>query len=703
MVRAAWVFVWVVVLLGLVGCGAESPPLILISIDTLRSDHLPAYGYAGVETPALDALRADSVLFERAYTQVPLTLPAHTSMLTGLLPPQHGVRTNRGYRLASETPFLPGLLAAAGYRTGGAVSSFVLRRETGFARGFEVFDDRMTMATGEPISGFQRRGGETLAAIVPWLERVAGEPFFLFLHLYDPHAPYDPPEPFASRYEDDYDGEIAYADGVVGQLIAELQRLGVYDRAAVVVTSDHGDDLGDHGEHGHGIFLYRSTLQVPLFLKLPRGERAGESVSTPVQVADVAPTLLALAGEEVPPAVVGRSLLGEVAPGSIYSETYYSRLSFGWSELRSLIDDRFQYIESAQPELYDLVADPAAERNLLAEERRAAGTMRQQLGQLEPRFELPGDVDPESQKKLAALGYLGGANIAFEGELPPPQTQKHLIAGLQRMYQSFSEARFGETVTAAQAVLDENPHAIVAWEHMAMAFERMGRRPEAIAAYRETLDRSDGEPHVALTLASLLLETRQTADARAHAELALDASPVPARELLARIALAEGDHSSAASWVEEGMAIEPHPGLYLIRARIARDAGAFADALAEVETAASLAGGAPVRDLEFLRGELLARLGRLPEAEAAFRREIELAPRQPRAYSTLAVVLALSGRRAEAASLLKELVTRYPSPAAFARAIETLRGLEMEDEAATIERRQMDLRQRAAAAPARSG
>ncbi len=230
------------------GAAAESPrpPVVMISIDTLRSDRLPAYGYGAVETPAIDRLAADGVLFERAFTHVNVTLPAHASLFTGLLPAVHGVRDNAGYRLGESIPTLAAELNRHGYATGGFVSSWVLRAWTGIDRGFDVYDDGVRFETGRQLGDLQRAGPETLAAASGWLDGVADVPFFLFLHLYEPHAPYQPPAPFAGRYEDAYDGEVAAADRVVGDLLRRLERLGLYDEALVILLSDHGEGLMDH-------------------------------------------------------------------------------------------------------------------------------------------------------------------------------------------------------------------------------------------------------------------------------------------------------------------------------------------------------------------------------------------------------------------------------------------------------------------------
>ncbi|MFP5285977.1 MAG: sulfatase, partial [Thermoanaerobaculia bacterium] len=302
----------------------EGTPVVIISIDTLRADHLPAYGYRGVETPAIDRLRADGILFEKAYSPTPLTFPAHSSLLTGVLPGVHGVRDNVGYRLdAQRLPYLPRLLKDRGYATGGAVSAYVLQGKGGLDAGFDLYEDSVEFRTNAGLGGMQRPGSETLKLSLDWLRGAKDEPFFFFFHIYEPHTPYAPPEPFASRYPSRYDGEIAAADKIVGDLLSALEGFEVYDDALIVLVSDHGEGLGDHGEEEHGVLLYDEAIHVPLIVKLPGGKRAGSTISKPAQLTDVVPTVLSLLGLPLPEDLKGTSLLElEEAPERrIYSET----------------------------------------------------------------------------------------------------------------------------------------------------------------------------------------------------------------------------------------------------------------------------------------------------------------------------------------------------------------------------------------------
>ncbi|HWW61172.1 MAG TPA: sulfatase, partial [Thermoanaerobaculia bacterium] len=320
--------------LSILACGRGVPapsnkiPVILISIDTLRSDHLPAYGYTKIATPHLDGFRADAILFEHAYSHVPLTLPSHTTMFTGALPADNGVRDNIGFRLGTTIPTLPELLKRNGYATGAAVSAFVLRKDAGLARGFDFYDDRIDPAnSGVNVGRVQRKGSETAAIARTWIAGHERAPFFFFLHLYEPHTPYDPPEPYRSRYASHYDGEIAHADEIVGTFLDALRKDGVYDDALIIILSDHGEGLGEHREQEHGVFLYREALQVPLLLKLPKSAMHGKSIATPVQLSDVFATITSITNTKK-----GLSLV-DIAAGAkpdrrIYAETLFPRFHY---------------------------------------------------------------------------------------------------------------------------------------------------------------------------------------------------------------------------------------------------------------------------------------------------------------------------------------------------------------------------------------
>ena len=379
------------------------PSVILITIDTLRADHVGCYGAQTVKTPTLDALAHDGVVFERAISQVPLTWPSHAVILTGTYPFQNGVQDFTGQPLAQQFRTVSQTFQQAGYATGAVVSAFVLDRSWGLARGFDFYDDAFSAETfkTKETGLVDRRADESVAHAISWLKKNPRRPFFLWLHLYDPHSPYDPPEPYRTDYRSHpYDGEIAYADHELGKLIAWLKQNHIYDTSLIVALSDHGESLGEHGEDEHGFFVYNSTVHVPLIVKPPVGSgiplgRRSEAVET----AAVAPTLLQLA--ELGPqssadriyeqfqshALLGRSIgmaSDENPPGSgardlAYSETFYPFSSFGWSPLHAFQTERFHFIEAPKPELYDLETDPGETRNIAGEQPATASILKEKI------------------------------------------------------------------------------------------------------------------------------------------------------------------------------------------------------------------------------------------------------------------------------------------------------------------------------------
>ncbi|HEV8432838.1 MAG TPA: sulfatase-like hydrolase/transferase [Thermoanaerobaculia bacterium] len=642
-------------------------PVILISIDTLRADHLPAYGYKNVDTPAIDAFRRDAILFENAYSHVPMTLPSHVALLTGLLPPGNGVRNNLGYTLdAHAHPAVSNLLSQNGYATGGAVSAYVLRGPTGLASCFQTYDDVIPARAGVAVGDLSRPGNQTIAIAQQWIAAHRAQPFFYFVHLFEPHTPYEPVEPFKSRYTSAYDGEIATADSYVGAFLDWLKQQKIYDDALIVVLSDHGEGLGDHGEQEHGVLLYRETLHVPLLIKLPHSQNAGASVREPVGLIDIAPTILSAVGGAVPKSMTGASLLGAVPPArSIYSETFLPRIHLGWSELRSLVNDRFHYIDAPRPELYDIVSDPAEKTSVVDGQRRAFTQLRAEMQPYLTAAAAPSKVDPEEAARLAALGYIGSVRTqSAAGPLPNPVDH---IGELERMKDGTRLEASNDAAGALkvyQSLTAANPLFTDAWLREAAAYEELGDYPKAIDTYKHAIEiapeLADG---IAISIANLQFKTGDLAGAEAHARLAMNRSPGAAHMVLAHVALSRHDPATAEKEARASMEDNTHvrDGAVVL-AQVLATSGRLDEALRTVDGIAR--DTSPVENLDATRGDILARMQRNAEAEQAFRSELQNFPHNLDAYTKYAILLTAEGRAADARAALDSMQRANPGAAA---------------------------------------
>ena len=544
------------------GASAERGPLILISVDTLRSDHLPTYGYRGIRTPAFDALASDSIVFNRAFSHCPLTLPSHASLFTGLLPPAHGVRNNKGYALEPSQETLAERLQAAGYRTAGFVSSMVLRPETGIAQGFEVYD---TPGDERKRILSQRRGEATVARALAWLDGVKpGDRFFLFLHLFDPHTPWKAPPPFDAAASHPYDGEIAYTDHVLGRFLSRLKERGLYEPSLVVLLSDHGEGLGDHVEQEHGLLLYRETLQVPLFLKLPRQKRAGERTPGPASLSDLGTTVLGLLGI---PGALGHgldlfALKPPPADRPIYSETWFGREQYGWSELRSVIRGDGHFVDAPRPELYDWGRDPGEKQNLVP--RVAVPPLfTQALAEVGSGRAATKTVTREEDERLAALGYVGGptsVSAAPSERGPDPKDHIGQVAELWAQMEKVGETDSLEPETRVKQLLKELG---IQREYLSRTIAnnllKAGRPAPALEILAPFAESAEAETDV--VRGEVLVALGRPGAARTAFQTALRIAPgdARARRGLGIVALSTGRTKEALTWLEG--AVEGDPAL----------------------------------------------------------------------------------------------------------------------------------------------
>jgi arylsulfatase A-like enzyme/tetratricopeptide (TPR) repeat protein len=659
----------------------------LISIDTLRADHLPVYGYAAGTTPAIDALAREGVVFEDVYSHCPLTLPAHASMFTGLLPPRHGVRDNMGFQLDSSRHTLASRFHAAGVDTGAAVSAYILRRATGIAEGFDAYDDTIeTDRASEALAEQRRDGAVAVESLARWVEARGGRRFFAFLHLYEPHAPYAPP-PAHRGHAHPYDGEIAYADELIGHFLDRLRGAGLLDRTIVAVTSDHGEALGDHGEKEHGFFVYRETVRVPLVVRLPGARGAGTRVSGVVAQVDLPATLLDLAGLPFD-AMDGVSQQGAIEKGRapnrpVYSETLFPRYHFGWSDLAAATDDRFRYIRAPRPELYDRRSDPTESRNLAAERPGPAAALAGWLARIgSEALPAPAAVPPDVREKLAALGYVGGTSLPdATGPLADPKDKVAVYEAYREATGLRRQGKDAEAVAALEHLLAGNPVMLDAREMLGLTLFRVGREAQALAALEAVVAADPRRSSAHLELARIHALRGRREKAEREAAQAASADPGQAYETLAGLLVDAGRLADAVPFARHAIAADPErvTARYVL-GRAAQHAGRCEEALAEyrqAEESLRRQRGLLLPGLHARMGDCLARLGREVDAEAEFRREIEEVPHSSEGRVGLAILYRSQGRDQAARDAVAGVITAHPRASAndYWTVVHTLAGL----------------------------
>jgi len=508
---------------GLAGPGSlRGDNVLLITIDTLRRDHVGAYGNPNGLTPTIDRLAATGIHFTHAFTPVPLTLPAHASILTGLLPTRHGIHNNTSSRLDDRVATLAATLKGGGYRTGAFVGAFVLDGRFGLSRGFDEYDDRLPRGDRAAFHFAERRADEVVRRAGDWILSSAqpGAPWFAWVHLFDPHAPYDAPAEYRAGRAP-YDAEIAYADAMLGQLFARLDGAHARDRTLVVLTADHGESLGEHGETTHGLFAYDATLTVPLVVSGPSIGAA--RIDDPVSHVDLAPTILDLVGVPAAAQVDGRSL-ARPAPADrpLYFEALDASLTHGWAPLRGVIQSGWKYIDLPEAELYDLTADPGELRNRIGSDAHGETLKRllQSIAASEraaPRVAL----DAEAAARLRSLGYTAGAR----SKTPPTLADdpKRLVALNERFNSAltaFDDGQADRALSAFLAILRERPDFAAARASASTVLVATGRSRDAVELLREGLAASPDSP---VLLAKLGTALRAAADLRGAAVALEDA------------------------------------------------------------------------------------------------------------------------------------------------------------------------------------
>lgn len=645
------------------------PNVILITLDTVRADHLGCYGAKNVQTPTLDALAHDGVLFERAISQVPLTWPSHAAILTGTYPFQNGVQDFTGQPLSSRFRTVAQDFKTHGYATGAVVSAFVLDRSWGLARGFDYYDDAFSAETlqKKDLGLVDRRANESVDHAIAWLAKTQRRPFFFWLHLYDPHSPYDPPEPYRSQYRDHlYDGEIAFADHELGRLVAWLKAKGIYDQTAIVFLSDHGESLGEHGEDEHGFFVYNATVHIPLIVKPPGPPNPSRRITHPVETVAVAPTLLAVSGIPADKQFVAARLFPVQADDAepAYSETFYPFSSFGWSPLHSLQTERYHYIDAPEPELYDLSADPQEQHNLASQQTATVATFQVKLkeklaqasflAQTDHAKNPTASLSPDAQSKLRALGYVGyrapvsAADLA--AGLPDPKGKLWEFNAILRAQDSFHHGNYAEGERLLSPVQEKDPQMYIVPFMLGEAALRREDWAGATAALERSLQLNPGFDQAMTGLARALLAQGKAEEAKPWVEKAIQFNPQNYRALhqLGVIQARDNPAQAIVTW-QRAIAVQMNfPLLHRDLGMLYFRQQKYSQAAVALSKAAALGlNDAPL--FNFL-GISYSRTGELQKAVAEYRRALDLDPSLAEAYLNLGFAYHRLGREKEAAA-----------------------------------------------------
>jgi arylsulfatase A-like enzyme/Tfp pilus assembly protein PilF len=642
------------------------PNVILITLDTTRADRMGFLGSTRGLTTNLDALAKDGTAFTRAYSHVPLTTASHTSILTGTYP-QYNHVNDFGVPLAAGLPYLPDILHHNGYKTAAFVGSLILDpiggTAPGFDRGFDLYDAgfRIKTAKENRYDTIERRAGDVIGRVLAWLKTRPPDapPFFLWVHLYDPHDPYDPPEPYKSKFTDPYDGEIAYADAMLGKLFSALKTAGLYQGSLIAMMADHGEAFGEHGERTHGIFLYDETIHVPLLIKLPapielRGSKNALKWDGRVGLIDVTPTILDVVGIAIPKEIQGKSLVSEIHPSvknsgggdtaavsdkavdrPIYSETDYPHRAFKWSSMRALRSGKYLAIESPKPEVYDQSSDPKALRNLATTSKAVTDTLLAQVEEFRQHTAAAladsAKLDPEQTEKLKALGYIGGdSGQGHEGKIAGIDPKDRIeVANL--MHDGILEVEQGEfesAITKLERVLQTEPDSAIAYVQLGTAWTRLKDYDKALPILQKAVALKEDSGLAQYELGLALFETGSWQDAAPQFEFAVALSP---------------------RWAAA------HFSLAAVYARIGR----VPDAMYELDK--SLALSPTNYRANLLRGRLLFLLDKPEEALPNLQKAAAAEPGSREAHQFLADAYGQLGRSAEE-KVERDRATKAPPP-----------------------------------------
>lgn len=661
--------------------------VVLLTLDTVRADRLGCYG--GPATAALDSLARDGARFDQATAAVPLTLPSHATILTGLLPPGHGLRNNGAGALPANVPTLATRLSEAGYRTGAFVGAFVLDHRFGLARGFDRYDDEIDRGgtSGADALEAERRGDLVVDRALAWLgeQRGGAHPYFLWVHLFDAHAPYEPPEPYRRSFPGRaYEGEIAFVDAQVARVLAAIDARGETSRTVVIAVADHGEALGEHGEQTHGLLLYQPTLRVPLLVRAPGIVPAGSVVREPISLADLAPTLGSLVGVAFQGAALdGRDLSpamargAEPARGDVYSETEYPRL-FGWSGMAALRRGPIKHVSAPRAETFDLERDPG-ERSPLPGDSPDGRDMEARIARVRERSTATGSatLDADTRERLASLGYVGGAPAAgstWEGADPKDRTGQ--FHDFEEAHRALRAGELHEAARTLERLVREDERNAVFRSSLAQAERRRGNLARSIALHSEVVALRPDDTGARYELALALQDAGRLEEATAALEEAIRRSPAfpEAHNALGISLAARGRIDQALEQFDRAIALDGRDSrAHNNRGNALRDAGRLAEAGEAYARAIDI--DPRYADPHTGLGAVALALDRPAQALAEFDRALALAPGQHEILVNRGIALELLGRAADAREAYRSFLARAGDAPAYAPARQATRQL----------------------------
>jgi len=647
--------------------------VLLITLDTTRADRLGCYGYEDAATPALDAIASSGVLFEQAFAQVPLTLPSHTSILTGKYPREHGIRNNNQGGLSEELDSLAKAFGRYDYETGAFIAAFVLDAQYGLDRGFDVYaDDMVTSKMGVQPAEWQNPADVVTDRALEWLESVKGKPFFAWVHYYDPHEPYAPPEPFRTQFDDPYDGEIAFMDTQVKRLTDWLDAGDLDERTLVVVIGDHGESFREeHGEQGHSIFCYNTNLHVPFLVKHPRLDATGTRVPAIVETVDIYPTIMDLFGFDMSEGLLSRSLVAALDGDGIedvpsYAESHFGKDSFNWAEQRSLTTARWKYVSSTVPELFDRAEDPNEHRNIhdLAPDVAAA-----MLEALKARYAAMEEGEPEAvpdspeqMAALEALGYVGAKNPLTEPSkefltpgLDDPKEKLIIVDRLKAGMQALKQGDHDVAVTLLKSVKEECPYSAAAYTSLGIAYLQTGKAGLAEQVLDELLHKDPTNYAANVAMGDVQLELQRPKRAVNHYKAALG-TDLEYADVYAKLGVAYrelGQIDEALRNLRRAVEEMPEfPQAHLELANTLSQQGDVRGAVRHYETVIEQEPKFAVAHYNL--GLELVKLGRIEEAAKRFRGALRVQPKYADAMINLAIALTNLKRLDEAREVLAD-------------------------------------------------